>query len=154
MHKVLAAIKRSSSSAEALALAIDLASTQRAELILVHVISTLDGGSFDEDDIAVLHEPTDGERAVLNDAASTARDHSVDTTTHLLRGSTAEQIVLAADLHDVDLIVVGSRGHRAIASALLGDVSLNVLRKSNRPVLIVRRRRSPQADVHAQPTSA
>ena len=56
----------------------------------------------------------------------------------MLRGDTVNEIVAYADSHDVDLIVVGSRGHGAIASALLGSVSRGVLAESKRPVLIVR----------------
>jgi nucleotide-binding universal stress UspA family protein len=139
MHTILAAIKRSSASAEAIALAIELASERNAELILVHVIPTLDGGSFDEDEIAIAREPTDEDRAILTDAAAAAHCAGVATRTLLLRGPTADEIVAAADHHDVDLIVVGSRGHSAIASAILGNISLRVLRKSSRPVLIVRK---------------
>jgi nucleotide-binding universal stress UspA family protein len=145
MNKILTATTRSSSSAEAVALAIELAAAQHAELIFVHVVPTLDIASSDEDEVvAIPHDATEHDRAVLDDAAATARDHGVAATSVLLRGSTAEQIVAAADTHDVDLIVVGSRGHSAIASALLGNVSLRVLRQSSRPVLIVRGRNQPR----------
>ena len=56
----------------------------------------------------------------------------------LLRGDTVDEIVAFADSHDVDLIVVGSRGRGAIAGALLGSVSRGILGESKRPVLIVR----------------
>ena len=144
MNKILAATTRSSSSAEAVALAIELAAAQRAELIFVHVVPTLDVASDEDEVVAIPHDATEHDRTVLDDAAATARDYGVAATSVLLRGSTAEQIVAAADTHDVDLIVVGSRGHSAIASALLGNVSLRVLRQSSRPVLIVRGRNQPR----------
>ena len=59
-------------------------------------------------------------------------------TTALLAGPTVEQIVAHGEADRADVIVVGSRGRRAVASALLGSVSLGVLRSSSRPVLIVR----------------
>lgn len=155
MNKILTATKRSSSSPEAVALAIELASAQRAELIFVQVVPTLDVASFDEDDVvAIPHEATEHDRTVLEDAAATARDHGVAATTILLRGSTAEQIVAAADSRDVDLIIAGSRGHSAIASALLGNVSLRVLRQSSRPVLIVRGQRPRRSGADAPSATA
>jgi nucleotide-binding universal stress UspA family protein len=44
---------------------------------------------------------------------------------------------VAADLH-VDVIVVGSHGHGAIARILLGSVSEQVVRRAPCPVLVVR----------------
>jgi nucleotide-binding universal stress UspA family protein len=63
----------------------------------------------------------------------------------MLRGETADEIVAYADTIDADLIVVGSRGHGAIASALLGSVSRGVLHEARRPVLVVRGTRVPEA---------
>ena len=81
---------------------------------------------------------TEHDRALLEEAAAVAAEHDVVSTTAMLRGDTVDEIVAYADSHDVDLIVVGSRGHGAIASALLGSVSRGVLGESKRPVLIVR----------------
>jgi nucleotide-binding universal stress UspA family protein len=46
--------------------------------------------------------------------------------------------VAYADAHDVDLLVVGSRGRSAVTAALLGSVSRGVLAESRRPVAVVR----------------
>ena len=136
----MVAVNGSPTSAEAVRFAIEVASGHNTELVFVHVVPTLDTSSFDEDTvIAIAHEPTDEDRAILRDAAEAAHASGLATKTVLLRGPTADEIVAAADFHDVDLIVVGSRRHSAIASALLGDVSLRVLRKSSRPVLVVRK---------------
>jgi hypothetical protein len=48
-----------------------------------------------------------------------------------------------ADQHDVDVIVVGSRGHGSVASALFGSVSMQILQRSTQPVIVVRAGRPP-----------
>ena len=87
---------------------------------------------------AFPHEPSELDRTMLVDAAAVAAEHGIVATTVLLPGDTVDEIVAYADSHDVDLIVVGSRGHGAIAGALLGSVSRGILAESQRPVLIVR----------------
>ena len=140
MNKILVATDGSDSAAEAVEFGIELAAEHRAELILVHVVPALDivpvsgfgiGGAFP-------HEPSIEDRAVLDDAAAIAEEHDVRSTTVLLAGDTVDEIVAYADSHDVDLIVVGSRGHGTIANALLGSVSRGVLAESKRPVMVVR----------------
>lgn len=141
MKRILVTTDGSPSSAEAVAFGVELASEHEAELIFVHVVPTLDfvpatgyggmGGAFP-------HEPSKHDHVLLEEAAAVASEHGVLSTTTMLRGDTVDEIVAYADSHDVDLIVVGSRGHGAIAGALLGSVSRGVLRESKRPVLIVR----------------
>ena len=86
---------------------------------------------------AIPHRLTDHDRAPLVEALKVASDHGVSASTELLVGNPADEIVAYADSNDVDLIVVGSRGHGAIASALLGSVSHAVLHEARRPVLVV-----------------
>lgn len=76
--------------------------------------------------------------ALLEDAAALAAERGVIATTALLRGETVDAIVEYAGSHDADLVVVGSRGHGPLTGALLGSVSLGVLRRAGRPVAIVR----------------
>jgi nucleotide-binding universal stress UspA family protein len=72
-----------------------------------------------------------------------AEEHGLSARSRLLVGDAAKKIVEYADLIDADLIVVGSRGHGAISSALLGSVSRGILHAATRPVLIVRETRQP-----------
>jgi nucleotide-binding universal stress UspA family protein len=53
-------------------------------------------------------------------------------------GSPFLEIVRAAKEEDVDLIVVGTHGHGAIAHILMGSVAERVVRKASCPVLTVR----------------
>ena len=140
-RKILVATDGSPSSTEAVAFGVELAAEHRAELIFAHAVPILDVvpvGGFGAIGGAFPHEVDEHDRTLLDEAAAVAAEHDVVATTVMLRGDTVDQIVAYADSHDVDLIVGGSRGHGAIAGALLGSVSRGILGESKRPVLIVR----------------
>jgi nucleotide-binding universal stress UspA family protein len=140
MNRILVATDGSASSSEAVELGVELAAEHMSELIFVHVVPALDvvpstvfaiGGAFP-------HKPSRYDRELLEDAAVLAASHGVVATTALLAGDTVDEIVAFADSHDVDVIVVGSRGHGTLATTVLGSVSRGVLRETKRPVLVVR----------------
>ncbi len=142
MRRILVATDGSSSSAAAIALAVELASehTHNSELTFVHVVPTVDllpAIGFEGAGAAIPHQPTEYDHTLLESAAALAAAHGVVATTALVGGSTAQEIVAYAESRRSDLIVIGSSGHGAVASALLGSVSLAVLRESKRPVVIV-----------------
>lgn len=61
-----------------------------------------------------------------------------DGTQYVVRqGNPARQILSVADESQVDLIVVGRRGHTIHDGVLLGSVTEHVIRKSRRPVLTI-----------------
>ncbi len=55
----------------------------------------------------------------------------------MLSGDPVDEIVAHAVSLDADLIVLGSRGRGAFASALLGSTSRGVIAEARRPVLVV-----------------
>jgi nucleotide-binding universal stress UspA family protein len=139
--RILVAADGSESCADAVELAVEFGSNHEAELIFVHVVQPHDiahSGALNDVGAAVPHEPTEREHAVLRDAMSVATERGVTASTVLLSGPTIEEIVAHADSVDADLIIVGTRGHGALAKALMGSVSLGILKHSTRPVLIVR----------------
>lgn len=77
-------------------------------------------------------------RTAIADAILAAEERRVPYETEILEGSPAEKILEVADAHGADLIVIGSRGRRAITGTMLGSVSSAVVHRSDRPVLVAR----------------
>jgi nucleotide-binding universal stress UspA family protein len=147
MKTIVIATDGSPSAREAVELGLDLAAEQRAEPVIVHVVPAFDlfpsvGFGMSS---AQEHEPTTEDRSSLEEAKTLAAERGVEAKTELLHGSPVDEIVAYADSIDADLIVIGSRGHGAFASALLGSVSLGVLHEARRPVLVVRGAHVPAA---------
>lgn len=140
MKRILIATDGSAAAHEAVVLGVELARDEGAEAILVHAVPLYHMVSMNGFGLMgqVPYEPTDRDEEVLDDAKAVAEREGVPARTALLRGDPIMEIVRYAEAIDADLIVVGSRGHGAIASALLGSVSRGILRASTLPVLIVR----------------
>ena len=76
------------------------------------------------------------EAAVGKLAAAGVKAHGDVGTT--LFGYAARNIVDDAKEHDVDVIVMGSRGRGDLAGLILGSTAHKVIHLADRPVLIVR----------------
>jgi len=140
MKTIVIATDGSPSAHEAVEFGLDLAAEQKADAVFVHVAPAVDllpTGGFGMSS-AQQHELTDEDRSSLEEARTLAVERGVETKTELLLGDPVDEIVAYADSIDADLIVVGSRGHGALTSALLGSVSRGVLHEARRPVLVVR----------------
>jgi nucleotide-binding universal stress UspA family protein len=127
---------------------LELAADEDAIALLVHVAPRFDAppaGGFPTNP-TIPHEISEADRVPLEDAEQVAKRAGVAATTHLLVGDPAREIASYADSEDGDMIVVGSRGQGAIASALLGSVSRGVLREPKRPVLVVRGRAATETE--------
>ena len=141
MKKILIATDGSVSGREAVELGLEVADEQGAWAHVVHVAPTVDVmpcSNFGFISPSLPHELIERDYEPLRQAVELAQDKAMRIETKLLQGKPADEIVAYADSIDADLIVVGSRGHGAFTSALIGSVSRGVLRESRRPVLIVR----------------
>jgi len=141
IDRILIATDFSESAHEALEFGLDLAAEQDATAFIVHVAPAVDVMPYANLGYvgpAVPHEFSVDDRESLQEVAELAAEKDVEFEMVLRKGKPADEIVTYADTIDADLIVVGSRGHGAIANALIGSVSRGVLHESRRPVLIVR----------------
>jgi nucleotide-binding universal stress UspA family protein len=76
--------------------------------------------------------------AVLAPISKFLTRHGADFETMQYFGAPAEGILKSADEKDIDLIVMGSRGHTSMKAMLLGSVAQKVLTESKVPILLIR----------------
>ncbi|HSD00897.1 MAG TPA: universal stress protein [Gaiellales bacterium] len=140
---ILVAIDDSAHAARALDEALDLARAQRSRLTIMCVAARgawrLMAGPY----AGMMPTQEDVDEAAERTIAEARRraGDEIPVTTVVSRGSPGDAILARAREGNHDLIVMGSRGRGAAASALLGSVSHHVLHHGRIPVLIV----------HAQP---
>jgi len=76
--------------------------------------------------------------ARLNEVAARVRAAGVRVTPHLVTAPAADAIADAAAVHNVDLIVMATRGLTGLKHVLLGSVAERTLRIAPCPVLTVK----------------
>jgi nucleotide-binding universal stress UspA family protein len=129
ISKMLVAVDGSKSAEKALQYAALLSKETKAQITLLYV----------QESNMIQFRPKVAKEIgtnILSKAASQVEE--LKPSKKLESGDPAEKIVEAARNGDCDLIVLGSKGHRAIGRFLLGGVSDHVVHSADRSVLIVR----------------
>ena len=67
------------------------------------------------------------------------KENGFDITTRIEKGIPFKDVLRVEEEEDVSVVVIGSHGKSCINEMLLGSVSEKVIRKSHKPVLVVRR---------------
>jgi nucleotide-binding universal stress UspA family protein len=141
MKPVLLATDGSPTAEQAAASATELANLLKTELVVVTVWNisypTVAFGSPVpmNGELAKLSE--EEARRVNAEASARAEEAGIETRSLLLRGSPFEEICLAAESTDAQLLVLGSHGWGVVRRALFGSVSTGVLHRAPCPVLVV-----------------
>lgn len=140
---LIAATDLSAPSRHAAARAAMLARDTGAKLELLHVVETsalselrhMLGARGD----AVAQCLLDESHSALNKLAATVSEPcGINASTHLATGPLLQEIITQTDALDADLLVLGSRGTGFIRHQRLGATVERLLRKTLRPLLVVR----------------
>lgn len=136
--KVMWATDGSEHADRAMTYAVQVAKSDGAELHVVHVVEKLVSGRASGLD--AFGNEDEIKAKVEQQATTVAADSDVRTSIHIAAGLStriADRIAEIAQDVDADLIVVGTRGHGALGSLMLGGVTQRLLHVSRCPVLAV-----------------
>jgi len=138
MGTIVVGTDGSESSNSAVAEAIDLARRLDAKLIVAAVRPSVPDYLGEPNYQERLSEDLARARRALDDARGLVERAGLEAEYELLEGDPAKELAKLAEARDADLVVVGTRGIGAVAGDLLGSVSAGVVRRSHRPVVVVR----------------
>jgi nucleotide-binding universal stress UspA family protein len=143
LKKILVATDFGEASDAALSYGRDLARTYGATLHVVHIAENILARYAGDGTLALLPQlQNDVEDVARKRLAALVSDED-RTMLHakpvvLTALGTAEAIVEYAKTHNIDIIVMGTHGRRALAHLMMGSVAERVVRMAPCPVLTVR----------------
>jgi nucleotide-binding universal stress UspA family protein len=133
----------SRASGAAFTKAIEMAKTNRAELLVVHVLAPVmpmlgDGYVSPKVYEEIIATARSQAQAELNRLVAKARKAGARVKSLLMEGVPHEQITRAARSKRADLVVIGTHGRTGLAKFFLGSVAGRVVSIASCPVLTVR----------------
>ena len=138
--KILVPVDGSEQARKAIDFAANLAKQNDATIHLLHVyklpIIPEGMGEYVISDRIELQALGDRIISVAQDEVRNKGGHHIEAT--VMEGDPAERIIAYAKDHDVDVIVMGSRGLGSFKGLLLGSVSNEVSHRADRTCVIVR----------------
>ena len=139
--RILVPTDASEYSRRALKMALELARTVQAEVVLLHVSYTPQAywGYTISYGITVTQEQLDQNGELALDATLTGIDSEhVIIHKRVESGHPVTIILEQIKKENIDLVIMGSHGYGAIAGSVLGSVSQRVLQRVSCPVLIIK----------------
>jgi len=133
LEKILVATEFSQSQTDTLQTAVAVARTFHSEVLLVHVIPEIHDWPLGLEDLkATVNRRMQSLRAEITPSGILVADPMVAV------GSPFDQIIELADLHDVNVIIVGSGENGKESQFRLGLTAEKLIRKANKPVWVVK----------------
>lgn len=138
LRSIVAATDLSPSAVAAIEWANEIAIDHQAGLHLVHA-ANLAGWSTDylEVDARIPIQVQEAARQRLEQLGARYREHDRPISTEVRSGEPCNVILTAAEDHEADLVVVGTRGERGLDYLLLGSTAQRVVQRAPCPVLTV-----------------
>jgi manganese transport protein len=132
---IAAALGRDDGDAAIVSRALSLAKAEGALLTLIHVTDSAPAQVYGKD---VYDEHTREDEQYLLEIAAEVRASGVAVEIALPHGDPSKELINFADSHEVDMLVMGSHGHRLIGDLIWGQTVDPVRHKVEIPVLVVR----------------
>ena len=129
IHKIIAPVDFSPASRRSLDTAIELAKALGAKLEVLHCIELLTYRGVEYREVmskTTYKEDHDKASEQLEEWTDIARTAGVDASFKVLEGDSRRAIVDHAAQNDVDLIVIGAKGHSRLHDILIGSVATQV----------------------------
>jgi nucleotide-binding universal stress UspA family protein len=139
--KILVPIDGSEISLKALKHGLFLGSKLGAKLVVLYVLDTPPVPFIQSEKVIdSVNESFEKEsEKVFAKVDSEAQNYDINYETVLLKGHHVASLINDyANQNDIDVIVIGSRGHGKVKTAILGSVSHDVLHNTKKPVLIIK----------------
>ncbi len=114
-----------------------LARLENAEVVVLHVYEPPERYLATQGYEALLRQLEAVAQEVVNDAVEHLQKAGIAALGIIHAGVPARTILETAQDEKISLIVLGTRGPSNMTDILLGDVSTEVLRRANCPVLLV-----------------
>jgi manganese transport protein len=132
---IAAALGKDESDSAIVSRALSLAKAEGAILTLIHVVDSAPSLVYSSE---VYDEHTRDDEQYLLEIAAEVRASGVAVEIALAHGDPSEELVAFAESHGVDMLVMGSHGHRLLGDLLWGETVDPVRHRVGIPVLVVR----------------
>ena len=144
MKNILAAVDFSDATPGVLETASQMATALQASLTLFHVVEpepSYTAYGFTPDEFPAMHafqeEAKRRAQRRLDEVVESLRPDVGKITGAIAEGSPLHCMMEYIEKYGIDLVIVGSHGHGALASLLLGSVAEGMVRKAKTPTLVV-----------------